>query len=191
MTDTKTTLPSRAVDRAVGRSRFRPTCRLLASCALLFAAASCTASCGGGCTITLSGALAGTGACTAVGAYSASSNTLDFVIASTDQPTAFHNLTFGLQLPGHTLQAGTFTSSNSTTADTLLFATDLRQFWLQSFNRGFTDQGTFTITIASTGNEVDNGGDKTWPRAHGSLTATLTPSPRSTASGTVNVSVTF
>lgn len=143
----------------------------------------------GGCTITLSGALTATAPCTPAGAYGASSNALGFEISSQGTSPNFNSFNFSIQLPGTTLQTGTFTSANSTKAATVVSGNTSTQIWGQYFNHGSANQGTYSFTITSTGAEFDSGGKKTWSYAHGSLTATLAPS--GTASGTLDATVTF
>ena len=144
---------------------------------------------GSGCTVTLSGAISATAPCTPSGAYGPKSNTLGFAISNEGTSSSFRSFHFSIQLPGTSLQTGTFTSANSAKAATIVSGNASTQIWGQYFNSSRADQGTFSLTLTSTGSEVDSGGDKAWPYAHGSLTAMLAPS--GSASGAVDVSVTF
>lgn len=148
------------------------------------------------CTVTLSGALTGSGGCSTVAGYGNGSGTYQLVFVvepgfGANDP----NLTLAVFLPGSSLQTGTFTSSGSTISSSTvtLSASGNTQNWLESYHSsGTPDQGSVSLTLTSTGTETPTGGmGEAWSLPHGSATMTLPPAPGGGTSGTVTASVSF
>ena len=96
--------------------------------------------------------------------------------------------------PQTSLQTGTFGSSSGTsvTSATGVVDTSTNLSWVQFFQSGSVpDQGSFTLTIDSTGLSVPSGNYTGWPDPGGSLSVTLEPAPGSSASGTVTLQASF
>ena len=169
--------------------------------AFLLASTLAAAGCGGSdtnaltgsqsCTLTLSGAISATAACQAVGAYSSGSGQLGFTISLKGTPTGLQSFGFAVDLPGLSLSAATFNNGNATKAGTALVGTAATQAWAQLYNQGGADQGAWSLTLSSTGNELDSGNDRAWIAPHGSYTATLAPVAGGGATGNVTATATF
>ncbi len=137
---------------------------------------------------TLSGAVSGTEAVTATGAYD-SNGVLGFAIEN--QASGAGGLNVAITLTGTTLQAGTFTPANVTKAGVVL--TEATGIWVASaHDSNQPDQGTFSLTVTDPGPALTgSNGNRVWTSPHGSLDATAKPAMGSGATGEVTVHVTF
>jgi hypothetical protein len=100
---------------------------------------------------------------------------------------------FGVNVPGNSLQTGTFTSANSNIAKSEASDGDGGPFWEQTFdfNAESDQRGTFALTIISVGPPVPSFAGTQWWSPQGSLTVTLPPSVGNASTTNVNVNVTF
>lgn len=141
------------------------------------------------CKMTLSGAVAFTAACTAVAAHDDSTGKTGFAISTSD--TANGSLNFALELGTGDLAATTYTKANTTNAGASYNTKDYSQTWAQFYNQsGSADQGTFSLTVTSTGAKVTASGGAGWVNPKGSADLTLTPAEAGT-SGTITVHIVF
>jgi len=141
----------------------------------------------------VTGANASSGACTTDAAYGSGSGgtTLIVAISASGSPA---DLLFSAQL-GTTANfaTGTYTSANVVSSQAASASTTSGAAWAENFNNGSNpNQGTFTLTITSTGSEISAGSGDAWQGIHGSLNLTLPPDPNSTvATGTLTATATF
>jgi hypothetical protein len=145
---------------------------------------------GGGCTFTLSGANSATGSCTVNAGYDPPSNSNPgTAIAFNTGGSVF---AFGSQLStGNDFTAGkTYDQGNVVNAaGESLSGTSAWQVIKNNVN-GMPDQGSFTLTLSSTGPVVTaSNGAMVWSMPHGTLNATMPADPGAT--GTVTAQVTF
>lgn len=137
---------------------------------------------GGACTLTITGAVTETSTCTVAATDDAQG--LHFGVVSGDMTFAFAS-----NLPGSSLQTGTF--ALSATTKTVATVTQGTAVWTETYDDGqHPNQGDATYTLSGTGQEVTSSSGTGWIGEHGTLTATLEPADQF-ATGTVNVSVTF
>jgi hypothetical protein len=146
----------------------------------------------GTCSLTVTGGLTVSGSCTAAAAVTGNTNgKVAFAVAANPSGSIISLL---VTLDQTSLQTGTYGSASGTnvvSAGSEVFGSNGDE-WAQFFNEPpVPDQGSFTLTISSTGSEVQSGADATWPDPDGSLTVVLAPQPASGATGTVTVQVTF
>jgi len=146
----------------------------------------------GSCSLTLSGAVTGTASCQIAAATTASTGgKVSFGLEGQSGGTTF---TFAAVLNETTFQTGTYGSSTGTSVVQAggSASTSAGASWLQFNNtNGVNDQGSFVLTITSTGGSVPSGGYTGWPDPGGSLSVTLTAVPASGASGTVTGQANF
>src|SRR5512142_1957999 len=113
-------------------------------------------------TATYSGGISGSQPVIAVGEFNGSSAKLAFgITANTQQPT----INVALTLPGNALATGTFNNTNTTSAVSTISQSSgaIPTVWLQSFGVSNTpDQGAFSLTITSIGEEIDSNGNRGW-----------------------------
>lgn len=146
----------------------------------------------GSCSLTLSGAITATSSCQIAAATTASAGgKVSFGLEGQSGGTTF---TFGAVLNETTFQTGTYGSSTGTSVvqEAASVSNSAGASWLQFNNtNGVNDQGSFTLTITSTGGSVPSGGYTGWPDPGGSLSVTLTAVPSSGATGTVTALANF
>ena len=171
----------------------------------LIVATACSSACSGsssaqsGSDAGFTGAFTGTLPCIAGGSGS-DAGTTNFKVVCTDTATGTEFLAFHV-LPGSVLPAGSFNAAANVTALAGLGVGVLRDggpVWVMSAHAGYPDggsrpdQGSFNLTIASTGPELsDSTGSNTWNDSHGSYDAVLVPDPSTDAGGSVSVHMAF
>ena len=146
----------------------------------------------GSCSVTVSGGTSASTSCgLAVATTAASAGKVFFGMSA----NAGGTITAAQVIFNQTsLQTGTYGSSSGTsvTSAAATVATAGGMSWNQFFQTsGTPDEGSFTLTISSTGSSVPAGSYTGWPDPDGSLTVTLEPEASTGAIGTVTMTVTF
>jgi hypothetical protein len=145
-----------------------------------------------GCSFTVTGTNAASGACVVTASFSDAKLIVGLAATGANPAALVFSATLGAT---DDFTAGTYTSSNVVSAET--DSLDLTNYaeWAEYFNfDSKPNQGTFTLTITSTGaaSVSADGGTTAWGSPHGSLTATMPPVPSSTAAtGTLSGTATF
>lgn len=143
----------------------------------------------GGCKATLSGAVSLTVDCIAMGAHNDNDGKTNFAISASDTTNGAFN--FVVQTGSGDLAATTYSSGNVDKASGSFNNIGYSKIWMQYFNDSSSaDQGTFSLTLTSTGNKITASGGSGWTLAHGSADVTLTPGEPGTT-GNITVHVTF
>lgn len=165
------------------------------STTILFAtvAATCIAGCsskdttdpGGGnntaCTVTLSGAITATSACTVSATYARIVlGRSDFSILNSGSP----GFTLGVTIDGK-FASGTITQSSNGVEQAITTASNNDLIWSQTISD--PARGTVTVVFSS----VSLGSDGYTFTVHGTADGTMAPEPNSSATGTVTFHVTF
>jgi hypothetical protein len=179
--------------------------RVLAALCAAGAVVTCDGNRPGTCSVTLSGAFTGTGACTATAGVPQAGGRVYFTIAMA--PESGNDVNFNFAFEAYFDQAKFQTGTYGSTAGTGIARADTSLYtggppWLQTFNTSTgagERQGSFSLTITSTGSSVTTGmgcshvppPQTVWAASHGTLNVTLTPLAGSTTTGTVTAQVTF
>ncbi len=145
------------------------------------------------CTYTVTGANASSGACSTDAAFGSGSGGTKLVVAISASGSAAAMVFSAVIGTTETFAPGTYTSANVVSSEAASANTTTGASWEENFNNGSDpDQGTFTLTITSTGTEISAGSGAAWQGIHGSLTLTLPPAPNNTlATGTLTATATF
>jgi len=147
----------------------------------------------GGCAFTLSGSYAASGTCTVTAVYNASSPSsppglgIEIAAGSTE-----FNFSSKLSSTNNFTDGQSYNQGNVVTAGAeTLNGTAAWQIVIHNVN-GMPDQGSFALTISSTGSAITaTDGSMEWMSPHGTLAATMPADSGSTATGTVTAQVTF
>jgi hypothetical protein len=149
------------------------------------------------CTFTLSGATTDTGTCLATVARSTNNQTTLSILGQRPAGSST-SFSFASALGTADLAMQTYTQSNVTNSGATV-SVDIpdgggqKNIWNQFVHDTTnSDQGTFSLAISTPGTKLGNGTNTVWANPHGTLDATLPPSPFiATTTGTVTVHLTF
>jgi hypothetical protein len=159
--------------------------------------AACGSSTGGNtppgtCSLTATGSFTATSSCLVAAAITG--NTAGKVAVAVQASPNGSVIALLVNLDQTSLQTGTYSNASSSgvlNAGSVVDASN-GDSWAQFFQKPpVPDQGTFTLSITSTGGSVPTGMYSDWPDPGGSFTVTLEPLPASGATGTVTVTATF